>query len=146
MPQNTGEPHGLGLTAVFLLSWAVTNSHLARTVPKTKTPSAADFSKRSPCRPGVSLPRPICRRPITQCKAVALLRKTLHSVQLRNNPQTPQRAWAEPPFAPHSTFAQKRDVKPVGGRGISAFSSIFCLGRFFCRHGYICVRHLTHPD
>ena len=66
------------------------------------------------------------------CKATALLCKTLHSVQLRNSPQTPQRAWAEPPFATHPAFAQKRDVKPVGGRGISAFSETFFVeAKFF---------------
>lgn len=55
------------------------------------------------------------------CKATALFCKALRSVQLRNIPQPPQRAWAGAPFAPQTPFAQKRDTKPVGGRGISVF-------------------------
>jgi hypothetical protein len=117
MPQNTGKPHGLRLTAALLLCWAVTDSHLVQTVPKSKTPSAADFRNCGPCKPGVSLPRPIRLRPIALCKADALLCKTLHSVQLRNIPQPPQRTWAEPSFTPHSPLHKKGTQSPSAGGG-----------------------------
>ena len=117
MLQNTGKLHGLRLTAALLLCWAVTDSHLVRTVPKSKTPSAADFRNRGPCKPGVSLPRPIRHRPIARCNADALLFKTLHSVQLRNIPQPPQRIWAEPSFAPHSPLHKKGTQSPSAGGG-----------------------------
>lgn len=59
------------------------------------------------------------------CNHVAFLRKALHFVKLPFTPASPHRAWAAGLIAPSPTFAQKTDVKPVGGRGISAFSTRF---------------------
>lgn len=70
------------------------------------------------------------------CNHVAFLRKALHFVKLPFTPASPQRAWAALLVAPPSTFAQKTDVKPVGGRGISAFSSVF----------FAAVNFVVHPS
>lgn len=59
------------------------------------------------------------------CNAPALLCKALHPVKSLNISQPPRRAWAVARFAPYSPFAQKRDARPVGGRGISDYSSGF---------------------
>jgi hypothetical protein len=80
------------------------------------------------------------------CKAAALLCKTLHSVQLRNSPQTPQRAWVETPFALPPSFAQKKDTKPVGGRGISAFSAVFFVTvEFSVGNSALCALNAVSP-
>jgi hypothetical protein len=92
-----------------------------------KIPLSANFRIFQPGGPGLVQNGPYCSAPRAMCKGITLFCKTSHRVQLLTARVSPETAWPRALIALPSTFALKRDTKPVGGRGISAFSDVFFL-------------------
>lgn len=115
--KNPAEPTRPGLTTAFPADWALSDSQVVRTVPKTEIPCAVGFSGRNPCTPGVSRPWPTRRCSVKLCHGSALFYKTLHCVQPMQNPQPPQQAWAEPVIAPLWPLHKKGTQSPSAGGG-----------------------------
>jgi hypothetical protein len=123
---------GWAFQPFFQADWAASDPQLVRPVPKTKTSCAVGFSGRSPLHAGRFTPP---TNSSTLRNAVQQPCSFLQNLALRaiaSTPPAPAAGLGRAGVCTALTFAQKRDAKPVGGRGTSAFSADFFYAIFFC--------------